>query len=256
MVTGKILIAVVILCLLICCWWLWNSQLDEELAQAQLETAKAEEALVIAQAYTKTVQEELNQAVHDATAKIETADKTISWLQASVDKARTDLQKIIAEKRMLLDEINTLKLEDIPDAPMPKILGRIAEVYPYQDLSGVEITGNAAGRGLFQLMLSEIETGRELVLVSEKIQEGHQEQIYRLEMVIDTQESKMLAMGKINHALSVSNEALLNENAQHIKVTQAQADQLNIYEQKIKFNWMGNSFIAAGAALAIVVIIW
>lgn len=254
--TSRILIGAGVCALLICAWWFYVSRLDKELVQAQLETAKAEEALVAAQAYTKTVQAELDEVVFSATKKITKADETIAWLESSVANARVDLKQTIAEKRILLDKINTINLESIPDAPMPEILGRVAEVYPYQDLSGVEITGNEAGRGLFQLMLLEIEKGRELILVNEKIQDGYQDQIYRLGMVIDAQKGKMLAMGEISAVMAISNEALVNENEQHVKFAQGQAAQLKIYEQKFKFNWIEDSLIAVAVVTGVVVIIW
>jgi len=236
-------------------WW-YSSYLDKELRSVREETERIEQELSISRAYTKQVKDELRAAKAAAQADINKANETIAYLTASVIVTKESLKKEIAGKQVLLDEIRTLKIESIPDAPMPEIIAKAQEIYPFQNLSGVEITANEPGRGLLQLMLSEVEKSREVLVIDSQIQNDYQDQVYRLEIIIDNHELKFAALSDVNNFLENTNQALTLENNQYIKLTQSQEKQLKIYAQKDRVKWpvVGSKVVAGLAALGIIIL--
>jgi len=245
----KIIIAGVGLVIAFCVWYLYQGMIDRELETARRETDIATKALNLATAYTKTVQAELDEVLHASVARIAKADASIAWLKDTVARTRAELDTLHDEKQALLDEIETLELAGIPDAPIEDILAKGAELYPRQDLSGMKATANEKARGLFLMMMAELEQRRALSITDHRIIEDYQSQTYRLEMVIDAHEKKYLALNEMNAALLTANEALANETAQYYQVNQALKKQVGIYEKKLQFGWMQKPALA-GALIA------
>ena len=227
-----------------------QGRIVQELDLARTETAQAQEALEVSRTYTNTVKKELAGVLLASTARIQKADATIAGLEDSVAQSREDLDKLLGEKRELLDLINTINVEDIPDAPIADILVAGADLYPNQDLSGMQATANQPARGLFQLMILEVGERRELALKNDRIQEDYQNQIYRLEMIIENQEEKFLALNRYNGALLGTGEALQIELEASQQVIQTLQKQVGLWEAQNRFAWMQKPAIVGGLVLS------
>ena len=248
-ITALILAVSALLC------WRYYSHLDNQLTTAKDETALAKQELTVAKAYTKTVQAELNDKIKDSDEKIALANKTIAWLESSIDKTHAELAVVIADKKELSDAFDAIQNEAIEDVPVSEVIFRAQELYPSQDLSGVGITANEAGRVLLNRLVSEVGLSRQFYVVADQIQSDYQDQVYRLEAVIAEHEKKYLELDNINLALQNYNQGILLENAQYVQLTEAQAAEIKIYEAKDRVAWIKTpvGMITAGLSLLVTV---
>ena len=217
-----------------------NAQVDEQLILAEAEVEQAREALEGASLVTAEKEEQLQAAKAEYQEVLHSSSEAISRLKQEASLAEDRYSELSAGHQELKDQIDQLVGGQVTPDPQPVavVLREGISLYPEQDFSGAEIVMNDAGRDLFQLMVAEITSGRELRLQSEQLNAECNDQVARLQAVIREHERMEFAMGRAYKAQEDANTALRDENLKLKGWGRSLEDQVELYKKRHSPGWL------------------
>lgn len=238
--TVLLLIAVVFLAGLILFLWHTNARVDRELILAEAEAARIEEALEKVAQAAKEKLEELDQVKLETQAALEKSDRKIKQLQKENAEAQERTSRIEADKQELETRLSKLLTAEVDPDPQPieEVLADGVNLYPGRDFSGAAIRANDQGLLLFQVMVEEITGRRSLGLQSDQLQAECEDQVARLQAVIQEHEARELAMGRSYQNQSQYIDLLEAENMQLKDWGRNLEAQVDLYRKRHSWPWL------------------
>lgn len=250
--TALLIIAVLLLLGVVLFLLLTNARVDRQLILAEADTDQAQEELSRAGEVAEEKRKELAQVQAETQEIIEETEVKIFKLKQETTASKEKISELTTDNQSLKEHIGQLSEPEVelPPQPLPEVLKEGVALFPRRDLSGVEIQVNESGLALFQLMVEEIKSRRELDLNNEQIINENARSNARLAAVIREHKTRYLALSKENTAQGQAMAALETENLQCQDWGRSLQTQVNLYQKKTSLNLVEKVGIVAAIITA------
>jgi len=235
--------------------FLWQNyiKIDRALVLAEEAAAQAQEELTRAEIAVDVKARALARVTEETQVTIEKAEEKIKLIRKEEGDSLKKINKLTTDNQALKEHIKQLSSPDVllDPEPVKDVLINSINLYPQKDFIGAEFQANEKGQGLFQLMVEEIRSRRDLDLNNEVRFAEFQNQISRLTAVIKEHEIKYQALTVENLALKGSITALENNLQKHGILANKLQNQVDLYKKRFSLTKTEKGALLSALALAI-----